>query len=149
MIDEKEFLKDIEEFDDELKENLIEIYELNNLDHNTKEDNLEIANLIQGVLNKLFNPRGLYKEPMIPFSFFETRIGKSILTALGTLDNRMYTINDLISMTETEEKPEGYTYQYISQEIKAGRLEATKDSGRWVISYPEVQRYLKSKGLKK
>ncbi|MEG1482914.1 MAG: hypothetical protein RSA57_03850 [Cetobacterium sp.] len=147
MIDKDDFLREAKEYTNDVEEKLVKLYERNENIIYSKENDLETYSLINNIIADLFNPTGVFSEPMIPLSFLETSIGRVIISALSDIDNRMYSINDLINMTRTAERIEGYSYQYLSQEIKAGRLKASKDNNRWTIPHAEVKRYLKTKGI--
>ncbi len=148
MVDNGEFLREIKMYPIDIQEKLLKLDKINRTKTYSKEEDLNISSLINDVMMELFNPLNLFDEPIIPFSFFETNIGRTILTAMSDIDNRLYTIPDLIYMTIDKDRPQGYSNQYISQEIKSGRLKAIKDGGRWLITHSEVQRFLKSKGIK-
>lgn len=140
------FLEQIDSYDENLKDKFILLYDSAKAVGNKEIDTNE---LIQECLNLLFNPNAAYKETLIPMSFFQSAIGKLMLSILNESNERFFTISELVNLTKTKEKPEGFTIQYITQEIKANRLKAVKDSyrKRWIISESEVNRFLKSKGI--
>lgn len=145
--DKDEFIKEIEFITNEqTREDLSFIYDnlknkkRSSVSHVYKNnDNIEIITKVKSILNDLFNPYKISNEPMIPFSFFQTLIGKVIMSAIS--ENVDYTVTDLATMT-------GLTSQYINQEIKSGRLKASKDSGRWLIPAYEAERFLSYKAKK-
>lgn len=148
MISREDFIKEIKEYSKDIQDKLLKLYDYKDITSNSKKNDLDLFTLINEIMTELFNPIRTFNEPMIPFSFFQTNVGRFIVAAMSDIDNRMYSINDLIGMTKTKERPNGYTYQYLAQEIKAGRLKASKNNGRWEISHSEVERFLRAKGLK-
>lgn len=145
MIEKDEYIREAKAtYSEPIQEKLLKLYEIYATD--SKED-LESTILMDDILNCLFNPTGIYKEPMIPLSFLKTTVGRVVVSVMGDKDNRMYTINDIIAMSKTEQRPLGYTHQYLSQEIKAGRLKAVKDGSRWMLPHSEAIRFLRSKGI--
>ncbi len=149
MINKNDFLKETEEYSKDVQKKLLELYNRNEIITDSKEHDLKTFSLIKDIMIDLFNPTGSFNEPLIPFSFFQTAIGRVVISAMGGMDNRRYTIIDLIEMTKTPERPKGYTQQYLIQEIKDGRLNATKEGRIWLVPHSEVERYLKAKGILK
>lgn len=147
MNNREDFIKEIDIYKDETKDKLLKLYEYNNIENKLRLFDQDIEELINKVLNDIFNPLGFFKEPVVPFSFFKTVIGKEILAAMTDMENRTFTINELIELTKTKERKEGYTFQYISQEIKIGRIKAYKKFNRWIIPYKEVKMFLKAKNI--
>lgn len=137
-----EELQDIK--NEEIKQKSLILYDSIISFENIGQKQLQLADQI---IEGLFNSQNLYYEPIIPLSFFQTSLGKLILIVLNDESEQNYTINALIELTKTKDKPQGLTKQYISQEIKAGRLKAIKESGVWKIPSGEAKRYLAEKGL--
>ncbi|WP_315069315.1 hypothetical protein [uncultured Clostridium sp.] len=107
----------------------------------------EIYKIAISMLAKLFNPLQLYSEPIIPLSFLETNIGKTLLSIINENENRVLTIKDIVEMSKTQNNKKGYSYQYINKEIKEGRLTATMYNGRWQITYEDAITFLKKKKI--
>lgn len=149
MVNKSDFLREAEEYSDDIQERLLQLYNRNETISNSKKEDLNTFFLIKGLMIDLFNPTGSFLEPLIPFSFFQTAIGRVVMSAMSGMENRKYTVNELIEMTKTPERPKGYTSQYLIQEIKDGRLKATKEGRIWLVPHSEVERYLKAKGILK
>lgn len=140
--------KEISNYSNGTQEKLIRIFEVSKKTNNFKENDLELYSLIEEVFNEIFNPNKVYLEPLIPLSFFKGTLGSFLINLLNEMENRLYTVGELVELTKTEDRPNGYSYQYISQEIRSNRLNAIKDGNRWLIPNTEVRRFLNNKGLK-
>lgn len=132
------FLNEVKKsnFDENIKKDLISIYE--HLLGNEKIENIEI--LVDQTIKKLF-PAVYSTDNMIPYSFVSTSIGTVLFTALFKED-KLLTVNEVMEIS-------GFTRQYITQEIKAGNLNAEKISSVWKLREKEVYDYLESKKKKK
>lgn len=131
----------------DLKEKLLKLWQLQieYINDNNLDEKFQLA---YGIIKDLFNPEGVSKDTSIPLSFFEKEIGKLIIASMSCINAKLYTIGEVIEKTKTEERPNGYSFQYICQEIKSGRLKGIKEGNRWVIPHIEVQKFLKYKGIK-
>ena len=130
---------------EKVREKILNLYEL--YKENTADNLKNISELAEEILRELFNPFGAYKETMIPYTFFQSSLGKIIIAIMNNNLEKVYTIQDLIEISKTEDRPNGYSKQYIGQEIKRNSLIATFVNGRWEITEDELNRYLKLKGL--
>ncbi|MBU5228112.1 hypothetical protein KQI36_15880 [Clostridium senegalense] len=145
MINFEKFNEELKNIDnDSVKEKLIMLY-----NQTQEQSNDSCYSILDDILGKLFNPYGLIENEQItiPISFYKTEIGKIILNSMSYSQNEYYTVTEFIDLTKTKEKPDGYSKQYIIQEIKAGRLKGNKDSSRWIIYKSDAVEYLKSKGI--
>ncbi|MVX63746.1 hypothetical protein GKZ28_08565 [Clostridium chromiireducens] len=124
--------------------NLKESYLGTNIMNKSEED---IYSLAVNIIEDLFNPMHLYNEPIIPLSFLKSELGKILLSVINNNDKRILTINDVVEISKTSKNEKGYSYQYINNEIKVGRLQATMYNGRWQITYEEAIRFLRKKDI--
>ncbi|MDD3224614.1 MAG: hypothetical protein PHX70_07915 [Clostridium sp.] len=82
-----------------------------------------------------------HKEPIIPWSFFDTEIGKAIVKIkYGQNANNIFFIKEIA-------KALGKTRQYLQQEIKAGNLTAHKRCGTLIIYTNDFEEYLKKRKI--
>lgn len=149
MIDIKGYIEEVKNYENnislydkllELKESYLDTNHLNKTEH-------EIYLLSINILEELFNPLQLYNEPIIPLSFLQSNIGKTLLGIINDNNNRVLTIYDMVKMSKTKNNEKGYSYQYINKEIKVGRLKATKYNGSWQIEYEEAIKFLERKNI--
>lgn len=141
--EKNEFMMEVMEIEqEEIRQKLEKIYK-----HLLGAEKIEkVNNFTKEVIEDLFYNK-FYSEVMIPLSFHETVIGKAIFTVMYSDQERMFTVNEIIELTKTTEKPDGYTRQYIGQEIKDERLKACKKNNRWVVAEEDLNEYFASKGL--
>jgi|GEM_PF-1622927 len=119
----------------------------------TKEDYIILFNIVSGresqvnaafiadkIITELFGT--LYNEPLVPWSFYNTEIGKAILQAKFNIGIVFYNVAELCELT-------GYSKQYIGKEIKRENIKA-EIHGKKTFFFREddVNDYLKKKGLK-
>lgn len=143
------YISETEDYKQSVKELLLELEECY-LGANTKKRNKEyVYKLSLKIIQELFNPYNLYSEPLIPISFFKTTIGKTLISILYEEEERVLTIQDIVNMSKSKDKPKGYSYQYINNEIKLGRLKAERYHGRWVINIEDAKTFIESKKKKK
>lgn len=149
MIDIKGYIEEVKNYENnislydkllELKESYLDTNHLNKTEH-------EIYLLSINILEELFNPLQLYNEPIIPLSFLQSNIGKTLLGIINDNNNRVLTIYDVVKMSKTKNNEKGYSYQYINKEIKVGRLKATKYNGSWQIEYEEAIKFMERKNI--
>ena len=140
------FNSEIDEYKEPVKNLLIELKKcyLGN-SQNNKSEQYELA---MKIIKELFNPNNLYSEPLIPLSFLNTMTGTILMSILKEEKNRLISIKDIINMSKSPSKPNGYSYQYISKEIKEGRLKAERYQGRWLINISDANNFLKGKKKK-
>lgn len=103
-------------------------------------------------LKRLFPPGYMTDEILVPYSFHFTVLGQVIFGVMyGSNVGKLYTVNELIELTKTNERPKGYTKQYIYQELRdkdgffSGRAIY---KGAWYIPEVVVMEFLKLKGIK-
>ncbi|MBN1040256.1 hypothetical protein DVW12_16330 [Clostridium botulinum] len=149
MIDVKDYIEEVNAYKSKgiiydkliaLKDSYLDTNYLNK----TEE---EIYYLALNIIEELFNPLQIYKEPLIPLSFLQSNIGKTLLDVINVSDNRVISINDVVEMSKTETNKKGYSYQYINKEIKSGKLKGIKHNGNWQIQYKDAVKFLEKKNI--
>lgn len=144
--DKSVFIKEVEEITDskETREKLIKLY-----DHSTGYEKTNNANkLIHEVLKELFGDK-FSADPVIPYKFLGTNIAKVVFSIMYNLNENLYSMEDLIELAKAEIRPEGYTRQYLGQEIRDGKLKGTKKGKVWWFTEEEVREYFDKKKAKK
>ncbi|HBJ1651997.1 hypothetical protein HYH38_16235 [Clostridium botulinum] len=149
MFNVKDYIDGIEKYKDNIAiyNKLIELKNIYlDINHLNKTQQ-EIYALALEIVEDLFNPLQIYKEPIIPLSFLQSNIGKILLDVINGSYNRMISINDVVEMSKTEKNKKGYSYQYINKEIKAGKLRGIKHNGSWQIQYKDAVKFLETKNI--
>lgn len=136
---------EIDEYKEPVKNLLIELKKCYLDNQNNKFEQYDLA---MKIIKELFNPNNLYSEPLIPLSFLNTMTGNILMSILQEEKSRLISIKDIINLSKSTSKPNGYSYQYISKEIKEGRLKAERYQGRWLINISDANNFLKSKKKK-
>lgn len=103
----------------------------------TKGDNARVV-FCNELIKKMFGTA--YQEPLIPWSFFDTEIGKAVIKIKYDQSSDVFFVREIAEML-------GKTRQYINQEIKAGSLRAYKRCGNSVIYRGDLENYLKKRGI--
>lgn len=142
--DKNIYLNEVYKFNSaELKDKLTNLY-----DHLQGVIHLEDANtVVKEVISELFNT-SYSKDVLIPLNFLESSVGVVLFKIMYGMNDKLYTVKELIELTKNPEKPNGYTRQYIKAEIDRGNLKATLKNNNYFIEESEANRYLKTKGLK-
>lgn len=97
--------------------------------------------LVEKIVSAIFYS-GYGNDITIPWSFFDTEIGKALLYIKFNLNIQdIYFVNDITEIT-------GFSKQYIIREATAGKLKGTKRGGNWVFVKDDVNNYLVKKQLK-
>lgn len=111
------------------------------LDYATGESKEINSLLIENIIKDIFNNESYCTDIMVPWSFFDTEIGKALIRAkLNYEEKNIFFVKDI-------EKITGYTRQYISQETKAGNLIGEKRGGKVVYKEKDLNEWLVKKGL--
>lgn len=147
--DKDVFVDSISEFDVTTRGILLSLYD-HLAGHQMLDDPQEAVEL---ALKGLFPPGFMMTEITVPFSFHFTPLGQVIFGVMyGSNVDKLYTVNELIELTKTDERPKGYSKQYIYQELR------DKDGcfygraiykGAWYIPEVVVMEFLKLKGIKR
>jgi hypothetical protein len=136
-----------EKFQKESKEILKKNKALSNKDFETlfktyenKDNSINKTLVADEFINKMFG--SLYTETLIPWSFFDTEIGKLVLKIKYDYeDNRIYTIKDVTRIINKSK-------QFVGQEIHSGKLIAYKKDGKITIYKQDLDNYLKRREKK-
>ncbi|UYZ39101.1 helix-turn-helix domain-containing protein (plasmid) [Clostridium beijerinckii] len=147
MINIKVFTEEISGYKDKgsIYDKLLELKDCYLGNNSLKKSEKEIYSLSLIILEQLFNPMNQYNEPIIPLSFLQSELGKTLLAIINDNDKRLLTVNDVVEMSKTKSNKKGYSHQYIHKEIKNGKLPATMYNGRWQISYEEAKKFLEKR----
>lgn len=141
--EKKDLMKEIELLKDEnIKDKVLKLY--NHILGKEEVPNVNV--IVKETLADLF-PNRFSSEVMIPLSFHDTLIAKLLFSIMYCQQEKMYSMQELIELTKTDEKPLGLTRQYLGQEIKNKNLKAEKKGNRWLFKESEVNRYLAKKGI--
>lgn len=145
-MNEELFLSEIEQIKDEsIKEDLLNLWNIQVKSYDgVVDEKFELANKI---LNALFNPESMSNDTNIPLSFLNKEIGKLIMSSMTSVNSKLYSVNEVVELTKTEDRPSGYSVQYIIQEIRSGRMKAIKKGNRWFLQHSELKKFLEYKGL--
>lgn len=81
-------------------------------------------------------------EPMIPWNFFNTEIGKTIVKIKYSQNSGIFFVKEIAELT-------GKTRQYINQEINVGNLRAYKKCGISIVYKDDLEIYLAKKDISK
>jgi hypothetical protein len=119
-------------------ENFSKLYEIASSDNSNNADS---SFIVDKIVNLIFYS-GYGSEVTIPWSFFDTEIGKALLYVKYNLNIQdIYFVNDIADVT-------GFSKQYIVREASAGRIKGIKRGGNWVFLKDDVNNYLIKKDLK-
>lgn len=103
------------------------------------EENSESVVLAEKIVKGIFS-NALYNELMMPWSFFDTELGRAILKAKFGFMNTPYLVNDIVALT-------GFTRQHIAREAENGSLKGIKKGGTWLFTKEAVEEYLDKKNI--
>lgn len=136
-------IKELSEVNDaKLKKDVLELYE-----HLLGTKTVENAkDKIEDVLRRMFKNQ-YSKDVYIPLEFCINSSVAKVLFNILYADEVLYSTLELMELSITKDYPNGYTRQYISQEVKNGRLSAIKKGGSLFFTEREVNRYLIGKGI--
>jgi hypothetical protein len=147
--DKDKFAGSIANLDEVTKRILLSLYD--HLAGHRQLDDPQAA--VEAALKRLFPPGYLTDEIMVPYSFHFTPLGQVLFGVMhGNNAGKLYTVNELIELTKTDERPKGYSKQYIYLELR------DKDGcfygraiykGAWYIPEVVVMEFLKLKGIKR
>lgn len=98
------------------------------------------------VLKEMFKNQ-YSNEVYIPMNFFINSSIAKVLFNVMYMNDVLYSTSELIDLTKSREKPNGYTRVYICKEVKSGNLKAIKKGRNYIFEENEVKRYLATKGL--
>lgn len=85
----------------------------------------------------------VYKELLIPISFYESEIGKAILIVkFGIYNDETYISDDIVDLT-------GYSLQYIYKEAQCGNIKGEQRKKVWLFKGKDVDEYMEKKGKRK
>lgn len=103
--------------------------------------------MVRTILSEIFTAQ-YSNETNIPLKFLDTSIGKVLFTIMFGMEERIYTVNDIIQMTVSESKEKGVSRAWLAKEIKEGSLVGTFSNGRWIFNESQVDDYLELRGYK-
>lgn len=143
MIDRKKYFEEVDEI---LKNKITDLDKQDFvilLSAAVNKDNDNSSQVYEYVVNKIVQGLfgGLFTQPLIPWNFLNTEIGKVIIQVKFGLNNEIYFINDLVQFT-------GYTKQFIGKEVKNGNIKMNRKHGIYYAYEKEVDEYLKMKNCK-
>lgn len=102
-----------------------------------KADEIKRVAACDMIVKKMFG--FYYKEPLVPWNFFNSEIGKLILEMkFGQENTDIYFVKEVAKMLDK-------TYQNINQEIKLGNLKAYKRGGTTVIYRRDLEKYISNR----
>jgi hypothetical protein len=90
------------------------------------------------LIKKMFG--AAYQEPLIPWNFFDTEIGKAIIKIKYGQSSDVFFVREIAETV-------GKSRQYINQEIQLGNLRAYKRCGNSVVYRGDLEDYLKKRGI--
>lgn len=135
-VKKENFIKEIEKVKEKYNiniedfKNIYKAYEGQILDIN-------INNICDKVINDMF---GGYGDPVLPYEFILSDLGKVIISVRYGINNRIYSLNELSDIT-------GFSKQKISYDIKVGNLNVLKKKGFVILYENDINDYLNKKGL--
>lgn len=116
-------------------ENLYSFY-LNGADSNEIDKTL----LCDIIVKKLFDS-SLYTSLLVPWNFLDTEVGKVLISVkFGQENSGIFFVSEVTELL-------GKKQQYISREIKEGKLRAYKRGGKVIIYRQDLDKYIRDKGL--
>lgn len=100
--------------------------------------NIDKDYLVDKIISQLFP---MYSnEPMIPFAFFDTPIGKVILSVkYGITNENFYYVKDISNILNISK-------QAVLKKIKLHKIAAHKSGRDWIINETDLNKYLIRKG---
>jgi hypothetical protein len=137
-IDKKMFLKELENYDDDIRKELESLY----FCYLGKEDS-DCSNLkgrIKKILSKIFASR-FSNDVLIPLKFHDTFTAKVLFSLLHSDMEKSFTIKEVTDIT-------GYSRQHIHNEIKKGKLLNEHIDSRYYIRESDLKNYMDSKKKK-
>jgi len=141
MIDKQKYLKQVEMILANSKgltiQDFMRLFDI----VNGYEKNNEGAALAERIVKGIFS-NALYNELMIPWSFFDTELGRAILKAKYGFENTTYLVSDIVALT-------GLSRQHIARQAENGVLKGIKKGGTWLFSKEAVDEYLSKKKISK
>ncbi len=139
--EKNQYNQEVERFDDKIQKDLLDLY-----DHLLGVKEIKsVQRFAKALLVTMFTPQ-YSAEASIPLKFLDTGIGKVMFTILFGVAEKMYTINDIVQMSISEDRPKGVSKAWLNKEIKNGILKGTYQSGIWVFTQSQVDDYLARRG---
>lgn len=141
--EKQQYTEEVLKFNEKIQEDLFELY-----DHllgvkKIKNPNKAVKSVLSGIFANQYS-----NEVNIPLKFLETAVGKTLFVIMFGMEERTFTVNDIIQMTKSD-REKGVSRAWLKKEIDSGTLKGTFQNGRWIFTESQVEDYFDLRGYRK